>query len=85
MSTEWVYSHICAQGVEMILKKDSKREDSIHNFRLIILPNTELKMWAKVLAKGLVPVVATLDGETLICVIPDRTIQENLHLLRYTL
>lgn len=50
----------------------------IINFQPIALLNTKLKIFIRVLAKMLARVVKT-------CAIPDRSIHENLHFIRYSL
>lgn len=65
--------------------KDQKKGDLISNYRLETLHNVELKILAKVPAKRLVCIIKKLVGKVQMCTIPYELIQENLHLICYTL
>lgn len=69
------------QGVVTLVKKDSSKEDNVDNFRNLTLLSAELKILVKVLAKRLALVADGVIGDA----IPGGTIQDNLHLLRYTI
>lgn len=62
----------------------TKKRGVIDNFRSITLTNTEMKIVDNMLSKRLVRVADDLVGEAQTCVVSGRTIQDNLHLIRYT-
>lgn len=66
-------------------RKDPGRGNMISNLRPITLLNVELKILANVLAKRVPLVTEKLVGEAQTCTISGRTIQNNLHLIRYTI
>lgn len=67
---------MCAWGVGSLIRKDPDKGDSIDNFKLIPLLNTEVKLSAKVFAKRLVRIVNGLIREAQTCVVPGRSILE---------
>lgn len=69
----------------MLIIKDLNEGDRINNFRLISLLNREVKILAKLLAKRLAHVASSLIGVAQTCAVLGRSIQDNLHLMRYTL
>lgn len=74
LRAEWVYSKICAPELATLVRKDTKKGNSLDNFRPSTLLNTNLKSMAKVLAKRLAYVVDGLVEEVRTCAIPGRTI-----------
>lgn len=68
-----------------LIRKDSAKGGCIDNFQHITLLNTQLKIFAKVLAERLACLVDGLIGAEQKCAVPGRNIQNNLHLLRYSL
>lgn len=63
--------------------KDGDKGNALENFRPITLFKTEINIGANMLAKMLALVADRLGREPKTCAIPNRTIQNNLHSMRY--
>lgn len=55
-----------------LIKKDKIKRDVLDDFRFIVLLNSEVKMFTKVFANRLVPLVKDLVGDMQICAIPTK-------------
>ena len=70
------------KGVITLLKKgDWHVWEGLDDYRPITLLNTELKIWARVLANRLQLVICDLVGPELTFAVKGRSIQDNLHLI----
>lgn len=68
-----------------LVRKNLDKGDSVDNFKLTTLLNTQLKILVKLLVKRFARVIDELIGKAQTRAIPGRTIKDNLHLLCNTL
>ena len=74
------------KGVITLLKKGGRHVgEGLDDYRPITLLNTELKIWARVLANRLQLVMSDLIGPEQTLAVKGRSIQDNLHLIREVL
>ena len=74
------------KGVITFLKKEGRHvRGKLDDYRPITLLNTELKIWAQVLANRLQLVISDLIGPEQSYAKEGRSIQDNLHLVRQIL
>jgi len=70
------------QGLITLICKDPLNADTLKNWRPISLLNTDYKILSKVLTIRLTKVIKEIVHPDQTCSIPDRTIQDNVHLIR---
>ena len=70
------------RGIVKLLRKNKHGGDGISNFRSLTMLNTDLKIFAKILANCLQTVLPSLICPEQTCAVKGRTIQDNLHLVR---
>ena len=70
------------QGVITLICKDPAKADTLNNWRPISLINTDYKILSKVLTLRLRKIIGEIIHPDQTCIIPGRTIQDNVHLIR---
>ena len=70
------------RGLITLLCKNPDQPDNLQNWRPITLLNTDYKILSKVLTLRLRKIIGEIIHPDQTCSIPDRTIQDNVHLIR---